>query len=108
MLINDPSIPAWITAEIKTLVVLTHTHQVDLLRERRDNPKGINIDIYHHSAKTDSYFCDIRKRYFRWSEILEEADIKIACGQYLFTSVIEYKADVHFISSKTAPRPSEN
>jgi hypothetical protein len=108
MLTQAPKIPAWIDAEVKTLIVLTNTHNVEKLRERRANPKGVNVDIYHHSAGTDSYFCDVRKRYLRWREILAEADMKIACGQYLFTAVIEYKEGLHFISSLTQPNPSDN
>jgi len=108
MLIDDPSIPAWIAKETIVLAIMTETHNVEMLRDRRDHPRGVNVDIYHHSAGTDSYFCDSRKKYMRWSEIMEEADIKIGCGQYLFTSVIEYKAGVHFISSKTSPKPTDN
>jgi hypothetical protein len=107
MLTLNPKIPAWIEAEAKHLVVLTATHNVEKLRERR-RPHGINVDIYHHSEGTDSYFCDVRRRYFRWAEVIEEASIKIACGQYLYTSVIEYQKNIHFIVSYCDPDPNLN
>jgi len=87
---------------------LTNNHNVEKLRERRQRPNGVNVDIYYHSVGTDSYYCDIRKRYFRWKEVMAEADTKVACGQYLFTAVIEHKPGVYFISSSTSPKPSDN
>jgi len=108
MVTANPKLPAWIEAEIKFLATLTANHNVEKLRQRRSRPNGVNVDIYHHSAGTDSYFCDVRKKYLRWKEVMSEADSKVACGQYLFTSVIEHKAGVHFISSQTMPDPSHN
>jgi hypothetical protein len=101
MLTQKPKIPAWIDAEIKTLAIMTETHNVEMLRLRRSNPKGVNVDIYYHSAGTDSYYCDIRKSYFTYKEIMEQADQKTGCGQYLFTAIIKYQAGMHIISSKS-------
>ena len=108
MITASPKIPAWIQAEIQHLATLTASHNIAKLRERRERPQGFNLDIYHHSEGTDSYFCDIRKRYVTWKQITTEADQKIACGQYLYTAVIEYKEGIHFVSGLTQSKIKSN
>lgn len=107
MLTQNPKIPAWIDAEIKFLIALTEAHNLEKLRERRANPKGVQVQIYHHSKGTDSYFCDVHKSYITWKQLNEEANQKVAYGQlgtpvvYLYTAIIEYKEGVHFVSTLT-------
>jgi len=108
MLTQALKLPGWIDAEVNYLVALTKAHNTEKLRERRANPRGVNVDLYHHSDGFDSYFCDIRKRYFTWKQVMQEAEQKIACGQYLYTAVIEYKEGIHFVSSATDPNPNLN
>ncbi len=104
MLIQSHKVPAWIEGEIRMLQEYTNTFNTEKLRERRANPKGVNVDIYHHSDGSALYYCDQTRQYLSWQEIIDQATQKIGCGQYLFTAVLEYKSGICFTGSKHRPQ----
>ena len=100
--------PAPLREKVQYLTILTKHRKLDKLRELRATSNDIGIEIYHHAAGTDSYFCDKDKRYLTWSQLVQTSKEIIDQGANLFTAVIEYKRGVHFTSSATSPDPRLN
>jgi predicted HD phosphohydrolase len=101
-------LPKHIQRQVRYLHRLTRDHNIEKLRQLRRLGTDVIIEIFHHSVGTDSYFCDVEKRYFTWSDITKRTTASIKKGDTLFTAVIEYVDKIHFISATTAPDPNLN
>lgn len=106
--INDPSLPKFIRKQAKLVSELVEKGKIEKLRALRDKAGRIKINIYHHSAGTDSYYDDIEGKYYSWAEVETIANIIIERGEHLSTVVIPYKSGVVFYKSSLQPNPSLN
>ncbi len=106
--INHPSVPKYIKRQAKLVFDLWSKNKIEELRALRDSSKRLEINIYHHSAGTDSYYHDIEGRYYTWAEIQAINAKKLDCGQYFSTVVIAHKEGVIFRKSSLSPNPSLN
>jgi len=78
------------------------------LRALRDSTQNLQIQIYHHSQGTDSYFHDIEGRYYTWSDVESTTRAKTEAGEHLMCVVMEYKPGRIFIRSTLMPSPNLN
>jgi hypothetical protein len=106
--INDKSVPKVIRRKAKLIAELWAKGKFDKLRALRDSSRSFDIQIYHHSQGTDSYYHDTEGRYYTWAQIEAMDARRLDAGEHFSTVVIPYKAGIHFTKSSLAPNPSLN
>ena len=94
--ITDAKVPKYFRKMAKLILKLWAEQKLDKLREIRDSGTNIKLRIYHHSAGTDGYFCDVKARYFNWQQVEDFVNEKTKKGEYTMTIVMPYKANVFF------------
>lgn len=94
--INDPKVPKYFRKMSKLILKLWQERNLEKLRAIRDSKTNIRLRIYHHSAGTDSYFCDKRSRYFTWAEAEKEVNQETLKGEYTMTVIFPYRANMAF------------
>jgi len=106
--INHPDVPKPLRNKAKLVRKLWKNFNVIKLREVRDSSKSAEINIYHHSFGTDSYYHDLEGKIYTWEQIQESTNIKMDAGLVVMTVVMPYRAGIVFYKSSIAPHPSLN
>lgn len=106
--INDPSVPKVFRKKAKLVGKLLSKHDLDGLRKLRDTSLSFGVEIYHHSAGTDSYYNDIDGKYYTWAQVEARSSTKLEKGEHFATAVIPYRSGIHFTKSSLAPDISLN
>jgi len=106
--ININQAPKVIRKKAKQVLKLWKEFNVIKLRELRDSSTTVEINIYHHSMGTDSYFHDLGGKYYSWEKIESITAAKMESGKTVLTVVMPYKSGMLFHKSSLAPHPSLN
>lgn len=106
--INHSDVPKPLRNKAKLVRKLWKDFNVIKLREVRDSSKSVEINIYHHSLGTDSYYHDTEGTIYTWEQISLSSSLKMDNGETVITVVMPYRAGVLFYKSSIAPHPSFN
>jgi hypothetical protein len=101
-------LPKPLRKKAKQVLKLWSAGKLHDLRALRDSTQNLQIQIYHHSQGTDSYFHDIEGRYYTWSEVESSPRAKTEAGEHLMCVVMEYKPGRTFIRGSLTPSPILN
>jgi|GEM_PF-3039157 len=96
--INGKDVPKVIRKKARRIVELHERKDILGLRALRDSSTNFEINIYHHSQGTDSYYHDTERQYYRWTEIEQLTESKLKePNKYFAVVVLEYKPGVLFV-----------